>query len=163
MTPDPACAAFADVLDAIADGALTPDAETSAHLATCSACRASLDGARRLDRLLRAREVPAPPPQFTAKTMQRIRRAGWRREQIVDWIFNAALIAAALLLASGLWIALRQTGLSAVGRDALDIFTVSVSATAQKITPSLPLYAGATGLLVVALGLWWWASSDGAL
>lgn len=163
MTMAPTCAALGDVLDAIADGAITPDVETTAHLAACPACRASLDEARRLDRLLRARDVPVPPPQFTAKTMQRIRHAGWRREQIVDWIFNSALIAAALLVASGLWIALRQTGLSAVGRDILDIFTVSVSATAQKITPSLPLYAGATGLLVVALGLWWWASSDGAL
>src|SRR5215475_2817330 len=126
MTADPTCAALADVIDAIADGAVTADAATTAHLATCSGCRASLDEARRLDRLLRACDVPVPPPQFTARTMQRIRRAGWRREQIVDWIFNSALIAAALLLALGLWIALRQTGLVAVGRDVLDIFTVSV-------------------------------------
>jgi predicted anti-sigma-YlaC factor YlaD len=163
MTLEPTCAAVAETLEAIADGDLTPDVETSAHLSTCAACRASLDRARRLDQLLRARAVPAPPPQFTARTMQRIRRAGWRREQIVDWVFNTALIAAGLLVASGLWIALQQTGLTVLGRDLLDLFTVGVSATAQRITPSLPLYAGATGLLLVALGLWWWASSDAAL
>jgi anti-sigma factor RsiW len=163
MTADPACVVLADVIDAIADGDLTPDVEMSAHLSTCAACRTSLDRARRLDQLLRARAAPAPPSQFTARTMQRIRRAGWRSEQIVDWVFNGALIAAGLLVASGLWIALQQTGLAVVGRDLMDIFTVGVSAVAQRITPSLPLYAGATGLLVVALGLWWWASSDAAL
>jgi predicted anti-sigma-YlaC factor YlaD len=163
MTNDRICERLADVIEAIAEGDVTPNVETAAHLSACPVCRASLERARRLDRLLRTREVPAPPPQFTPRTMQRIRRAGWRREQIVDWSFNAAMIAAALLVASGLWIALKQTGLSAVGRDVLDIFTVSASAMAQKIAPSLPLYAGATGLLAVALGLWWWASSDAAL
>jgi anti-sigma factor RsiW len=163
MTAQPACATLADVIDAIADGDLTPDVEMAAHLSTCAACGTALERARRLDRLLRAREVPAPAPQFTARTMQQIRRAGWRREQIVDWVFNAALIAAALLVASGLWLALQQTGLSVAARDVLDVFTTGASAMAQRITPSLPLYAGATGLLVVALGLWWWASSDAAL
>jgi len=163
MTNDLVCARLADVIDAIADGDLTPDVETAAHFSACPACRASLERARRLDQLLRSRGAAAAPPQFTARTMQRIRRAGWRREQITDWIFNAAIIATVLLVASGLWIALKQTGLSAVGGDVLDIFSVSASAMAQKIAPSLPLYAGATGLLVVALGLWWWASSDAAL
>ena len=163
MNARPTCASLADVIDAIADGDVTPDVETAAHLSACASCQATVERARRLDRLLRAREAPLPPPQFTARTMQRIRRAGWRREQIVDWVFNAALIAAALLLASGLWIALQQMGLSVRGHDVLDIFTASASAAAQRITPSLPLYAGATGLLVVALGLWWWASSDAAL
>ena len=163
MNARPTCASLADVIDAIADGDVTPDVETAAHLSACASCQATVERARRLDRLLRAREAPMPPPQFTARTMQRIRRAGWRREQIVDSIFNAALIAAALLVAAGLWIALRATGLSSVGRDVLEIFTVSASTAAQKVAPSLPLYAGATALLVVALGLWWWASSDAAL
>ena len=95
--------------------------------------------------------------------MNRIRRASWRREQIVDWIFNAAMIAAALLVAVGLWIAVRQSGLSLVGREAMNIFSSGMMAAAQRATPSLPLYAGATGLLVVALGLWWWASDSPAL
>jgi predicted anti-sigma-YlaC factor YlaD len=162
MTIEPTCAAIAETIEAMAAGELTPDALTTAHLSACSSCRADLDAARRLDRLLRDRPAPAPPPQFTARTMQRIRRAGWRREQVIDAIFNAALIAAALLVVAGLWIALRQTGLSSIGGDALEIFAGGMSAFAQKITPSLPLYAGATGLLVVALGLWWWAS-DAAL
>jgi hypothetical protein len=106
--------------------------------------------------------VPAPPPGFTSRTMQAIQKAGWRREQIVDWVFNSALIAAALLVAVGLWVALQHTGLSSLSRDAFDIFAGGATTLAQRMTPALPLYAGATGLLVIALGLWWWAS-DAAL
>ena len=162
MTSDAMCTALADDIDAIAVGELTPGAAAAAHLSTCAACRAELEEARRLDKLLRERPVPTPAPGFTSRTIQRIQKAGWRREQIVDWIFNSALIAAALLVAAGLWIALEHTGLSSLSRDALDTFAGGATTLAQKVTPSLPLYAGATGLLVVALGLWWWAS-DAAL
>ena len=162
MTSDPMCAALADDIDAIAAGDLAPSASDAAHLATCASCRAALDQARRLDQLLRERTPPAPPPGFTSRTIQKIQKAGWRREQIVDWIFNSALIAAALLVAGGLWVALQHTGLSSLSRDAFDIFAGGATTLAQKVTPALPLYAGATGLLVVALGLWWWAS-DAAL
>ena len=162
MTSDPMCDALADAIDAIAAGELTPDASAAAHLASCASCRAALEQARRLEQLLRERTVPAPPPGFASRTMQAIQKAGWRREQIVDWVFNSALIAAALLVASGLWAALQRTGLSSLSRAAFDIFAGGAATFAQQVTPALPLYAGATGLLVVALGLWWWAS-DAAL
>jgi hypothetical protein len=95
--------------------------------------------------------------------MHRMQRARWRREQIVDWLFNTAMIAAALLVATGFWVAMRRTGLALVSRDTVDIFGAGMIAAAQKVTPSLPLYAGATGLLLVALALWWWASDSPAL
>jgi len=152
------CDEVDDAIDLIAAGELTADAAVSAHLTTCAACARSLEAARRLESLLRARPAPAAPAQFTSRVMNRIRGARWRREQIVDWIFNSAMIATALLVVAGLWIALRQTGLPVVSRDAMDAFSSAMTATAQRVTPSLPLYAGATGLLVVALGLWWWAS-----
>jgi hypothetical protein len=57
---------------------------------------------------------------------------------------------------------LQHTGLSSLSRDAFDIFAGGATTLAQRMTPALPLYAGATGLLVIALGLWWWAS-DAAL
>jgi anti-sigma factor RsiW len=157
------CDDVADAIDLIAAGELTPDAAVSAHLTTCASCARSLEAARRLERLLRARPAPAAPAQFTSRLMGRIRRASWRREQIVDWIFNGAMIAAALLVAVGLWTALRQTGLSVMSRDAIGVFSSGMIAAAQRVTPSLPLYAGATGLLAVALGLWWWASDSPAL
>jgi anti-sigma factor RsiW len=157
------CAEVADLLDPIATGELPADAAALAHLATCPSCARALDAARRLERLLRTRPAPSAPAHFTSRLMSRVRRATWRREQIVDWIFNSAMIAAALLVAAGLWIALRRTGLSLVSRDAVDLFGSGMIAVAQKVTPSLPLYAGATGLLLVALGVWWWASDSTAL
>ena len=157
------CADVTDVLDLIAAGDVTADAAVAAHLAACPSCAQALETARRLETLLRARPAPVAPAQFTSRLMSRIRRATWRREQIVDWIFNSAMIAAALLLAAGLWIAFRHTGLSAVSRDAISLFGSGMIAAAQKVTPSLPLYAGATGLLLVALGLWWWATDSPAL
>jgi anti-sigma factor RsiW len=157
------CADAADAIDLIAAGELASDAAVSAHLATCASCARSLEVARRMESLLRARPAPAAPAQFTSRLTNRIRRASWRREQIVDWIFNGAMVAAGLLAAAGLWIALRQTGLSAVSRDAMTVLTSGMIAAARKVTPSLPLYAGATGLLAVALGLWWWAERDATL
>jgi anti-sigma factor RsiW len=157
------CAEIADLIDPIAAGELAADAAVSAHLSTCGSCAASLDAARRLETLLRARPVPSAPPQFTSRAVNRIRRASWRREQIVDGIFNMAMVAAALLVATGLWIALRRTGLSTLTADAMNVFNAGMLTTAQKVAPSLPLYAGATGLIAIALGLWWWASDSAAL
>jgi len=157
------CDDVADAIELMAAGELTPDAAVSAHLTTCGSCARSLETARRMESLLRARPAPAAPAQFTSRLMSRIRRASWRREQIVDWIFNAAMIAAALLVGVGLWTALRHTGLSVVSREAMGIFSSGMIAAAQRVTPSLPLYAGATGLLAVALGVWWWASDSPAL
>ena len=157
------CDAVADAIDLIAAGELTPDVAIAAHLASCDACSRSLESARLVESLLRTRPVPAAPAQFTSRLMTRLQRASWRREQIVDGIFNSAMIAAALLVATGLWFALRRTGLSFISRDAMDLFSSGMLAAAQKAAPAVPLYAGATGLLVVALGLWWWASDSTAL
>jgi anti-sigma factor RsiW len=162
MTSDPMCAALADAIEPIAAGELTPDAAAAEHISTCASCGAALALARRLDQLLRDQPAPVPPPTFTARTMRLIQKAGWRREQVVDWIFNSALIAAALLVATGILIALQRAGMPSVSHDALEAFSNGMTAVAQRAAPSLPLYAGATGLLVVALGLWWWAS-DAAL
>src|SRR5204863_9447186 len=106
------CTDLADLIDPIASGELTADAAVSAHLAVCASCARSLNAARRLETLLRAPPVPSAPSQFTQRVVNRVHRASWRREQVVDGIFNIAMVAAALLVAAGLWIALRRTGLS---------------------------------------------------
>jgi hypothetical protein len=33
----------------------------------------------------------------------------------------------------------------------------------QRVSPSLPVYALATALLVTALGIWWWAERDATI
>ena len=55
---------------------------------------------------------------------------------------------------------LDRSGLAAVSNDAVDLFGRGLVAFAQRIAPSLPLYAGAAALLATALGIWWWAERD---
>jgi len=157
------CERAAEWVEAIAEGDADIPPDAAAHMAACASCAQSLREAQRLDGLLRARPAPAAPAQFTSRVMSHIRRTSWRREQVVDAIFNAAMIAAALLVAAGLWIAFGRMGVPVSSRDALDLFSAGLLTAAQKVAPSLPVYAGATGLIAVALGVWWWASDSAAL
>ena len=154
------CDAVLNAIEAIAEGELTPDQRMAAHLATCPLCAAALEAARRLDALLQQRPIAAPPPQFTSRTMARIRRARWRNEQVIDWTFNAALALVAVGLALGLWFILNRSGLGVVGNDAMQLLDAGMRTFVQRVTPSLPIYALATVLLVTALGIWWWAERD---
>jgi anti-sigma factor RsiW len=154
------CDSVLDAVDPIAAGELTPDEQMEAHLATCASCALALESARRLDRLLRERPVAAPPPQFTSRTMARIRRARWRNEQMIDWGFNAALVAVAVAVAMGIWIVLSRAGLTLVSNDALQLLVASMRTFVQRVTPSLPVYTLATALVLTALGIWWWAERD---
>ena len=56
-----------------------------------------------------------------------------------------------------------QTGLAAVSSDAVDLFGAGFATVARRVAPSVPLYAGATALLAMALGIWWWAERDASL
>jgi len=154
------CDAVLNAIEAIAEGELTPDHRMAAHLATCPLCASALETARRLDALLRQRPVAPPPPQFTPRTMARIRRARWRNEQVIDWTFNAALALVTVGLALGVWFILSASGLGYVGNDAMQLLGAGMRTFVERVTPSLPIYALATVLLVTALGIWWWAERD---
>jgi len=157
------CDVALNVVELIAADELKPDGQMAAHLATCASCASSLEAARRIDALLRQRPVAMPPPQFTARTMARIRRARWRNEQMIDWTFNAALVLVALGIASGIWLVASRSGFTLVGNDAVQLFGAGMRTFVQRVSPSLPLYALATVMLVTALGIWWWAERDATL
>ena len=157
------CDEALDAVEAIAAGELLPDGRVASHLATCPNCASALDSARRLEASLRERPVPAAPAQFTARTLARVRRARWRSDQFLDAGFNLAVGAVIVALMGGGWMLLHRTGLAAVSRDAIDLFSSRFVIVARRVAPSLPLYAGAALLLVSALGLWWWAERDAAL
>jgi hypothetical protein len=55
---------------------------------------------------------------------------------------------------------LNRSGLAAVSNDAFGVFGRGLMTFAQRVAPSLPLYAGAAALLATALGIWWWAERD---
>jgi hypothetical protein len=154
------CDEALDSVEAIAAGDVKPEGRIAEHLATCADCGAALESARQVDRLLRERPVPAAPTQFTARTIGRVRRARWRSEQVVDAGFNVAIALIIAGVAVAIWMFAHRTGLAVVTTDAVGLFAGSLGAVAQRVGPSLPLYAGATALVATALGIWWWAERD---
>lgn len=157
------CDEALDSVEPIAAGELMPDRRVASHLATCPNCALALDRARRLETSLRRRDAPAAPPQFTSRTLAKIRRARWRSDQFLDLGFNLAIFAVVVSVVGGVWMLLHRTGLATVSSDAVNVFGSGFVAFARRVAPALPLYAGALALLVSALGIWWWAERDAAL
>ncbi len=157
------CDEALDAVEAIAAGDQTADGRVAAHLASCPNCALALEGARQLERSLRLRTVPAPPAQFTSRTINRVRRAQWRSDQFLDAGFNLAIGLVVVAVVAGVWMLLHRTGLAAVSNDAVNLFGTGFATLAQRVVPSLPRYAGAAALLATALGIWWWAERDAAL
>jgi anti-sigma factor RsiW len=151
------CDEALDSVEAIAAGELHAEGRLADHYATCPNCAAALTRARELENLLQHRLSPRPSPQFTTRTMARVRRARWRSDQVLDVSFNLAITVVVVAVVVGAWMVLNRSGLVAVSNDAMDMFGRGLSTFTQRIAPSLPLYAGATALLVTALGIWWWA------
>jgi len=157
------CDEVLEAVEAIATGDLTPDGRVAEHLGSCPNCAAALVDARQLERSLRARPAPSAPPQFTSRTLTRVRRARWRSDQFLDVGFNVAIIALVVALFGGVWMLVHRSGLDAVSSDAVNLMGSGLVAFIRRVAPSLPLYAGAAALLVSALGLWWWAERDATL
>jgi predicted anti-sigma-YlaC factor YlaD len=151
------CDEALDAVEPIAAGDLIPDGRVAEHLATCPNCAAALESAKALDTMLRRRPAPKPSPQFTTRTVARVRRARWRSDQFLDAGFNFAIGAIVLAVVVGLWMLLNRTGLAVVGNDAVDLFASGLVTFARRVAPSVPVYLGATALLVSALWIWWWA------
>src|SRR6185503_17415279 len=157
------CDETLDAIEAIAAGELTPEGRVALHLASCRNCAAALDSARRLDKMLAARPVPKPPQQFTIRTMTRIRRARWRSDQFLDIGFNVAIALVVIGIIGSGWLLLDRSGLTAVSGDLIDIVEGGGMALAQRVAPSLPVYAAAAAIVGAALGVWWWAERETAV
>jgi anti-sigma factor RsiW len=157
------CDEALDAIEAIAADELTPDGRVAAHLSSCPNCAAALVSARALEQMLQRRAVPSTPAQFTSRTMARVRRARWRNDQFLDVGFNVAVGLVVLAVVGGVWLLLNRSGLVAVSNDAVDLLGSGLVSFFRRVTPSLPLYAGATAVLATALAIWWWAERDAAL
>jgi anti-sigma factor RsiW len=143
---EPGAAGEADLPDAAAE-----------HLAGCPPCAARLALARRIEGTLGAGRPAEPPADFTGAVMSLVHRERWRSERRVDWVFNAALAAAAVLIATGIWMLFNLTGMAEVGTQASVVLAEGLRLTADRIAAQLTTYASATGLLLSAVVIWWWA------
>jgi predicted anti-sigma-YlaC factor YlaD len=156
------CDEVLEAIEVIAAGDLTPDERIAAHLTSCANCRAALDQAREIERMLQDRTVPAAPPHFTSRTLARIRRDRWRRDQLLDAGFNVAVGSLVLAAIAGIWLVMNQSGIVTVSNDAVDLIEIVVMAAADRVAPKLPLYGAAAALLAATVGIWWWAERDTA-
>ena len=157
------CDEALDTIEAIAAGDLTPEGRVAQHLTSCRNCAAALEAARRLEKLLRARPIPTPPQQFTSRTMARVRRARWRREQVVDAGFNLAIGLVALGVVVSVLLVMYRGGLTAVSPEAVGLVQSGLFSLVRRVAPSLPLYGAAAALVLSALAIWWWAERDVSL
>jgi predicted anti-sigma-YlaC factor YlaD len=154
------CDEALEAIEPIAAGDLRPDTRIAAHLASCANCRATLDRAREIEGMLQARSAPTPPPSFTSRTLARIRRDRWRRDQVLDTGFNIAVASVVLAAMASMWLIMNQSGIVTGSRDAVALIEMVIVAVVGRVAPELPLYAAATALLAATVGVWWWAERD---
>jgi hypothetical protein len=145
------------LIEPLAAGELHPDAEIRAHLESCVACSAALAAAQRLELALQAMEFPAAPETFTAVVLRRIRTDRWRAEQRVDRLFNAAIVAAILLMGGAVAAMLNVETLLALSASAWGLLREGMRSSVREAVPQMATYVAAAGLLASALGMWWWA------
>jgi len=154
------CDEALDAVERIAAGDLIAEGRIADHLGSCPNCSATLESARRVERLLRQRDVPSVSPQFTSNTLGRVRRARWRNDQWLDAGFNLAIAAIVVAILATVWMVVNRSGLASVSNDAMALFASGLLTFAGRIAPSLPIYAGAAALVATALGIWWWAERE---
>ena len=110
--------------------------------------------------MLQGRAAPAAPPHFTSRTLARIRRDQWRRDQLLDAGFNTAVAGLVLAAIASVWLVMHQSGIVTVSNDAVGLIEMFIVAAVRRVAPELPLYAAATVLLTATVGVWWWAERD---
>ena len=151
------CTDALNLVEAIAAGDLEVDARLRSHFETCPRCAAALASARRVEASLRTRPVLQPPARFTETVLSRIRSERWQTEERVDRIFNVAIVVAVLLVVGSIF---AMTNVGGVLSAAGSVWGLLASASGHAVDAAAPTfltYVAAAGLLMSALGMWWWA------
>jgi anti-sigma factor RsiW len=151
------CKEVTDLIEPIAAGDLAPPPEARAHLESCPSCALMLATARRLETVLATHRPPPVPDRFVANVLQRIRRERWRMEQSVDFLFNAAIAVALLIVAAGIFALMNISGVVAATSGVWSQLSEISSLVARQMAPAINTYIAAAGLLLTALLMWWWA------
>jgi glucan phosphoethanolaminetransferase (alkaline phosphatase superfamily) len=75
----------------------------------------------------------------------------------VDWLFNAAMVLALVLVAGGAAALMNLSGILAWASQVATVIVTMRDEVARQAAPSLATYIAAAGLLASALAMWWWA------
>jgi hypothetical protein len=151
------CPDAVNLVEAIAAGDLQVNDEIRSHFESCPRCAAALASARRVESLLQARPKVQPAARFTETVLSRIRNEKWETEERVDRIFNVAIVVAVLLVVGSI---LALTNVGVVLGAAGSLWGLMASAGGRAVDTAAPTfltYIAAAGLLMSALGMWWWA------
>ena len=95
------------------------------------------------------------PARFTQTVLGRIRQERWRSEERVDRVFNVAIVVAVLLVLGSI-VALTNVG-TVLGAALWGLVAAVGGQALETAAPMLLTYVAAAGLLMSALGMWWWA------
>jgi anti-sigma factor RsiW len=151
------CQDTLELVEEIAAEEITATVEIRAHFETCPRCASALATARRIEAALAARPAPVAPAGFTAAVVSKIRSDRWRAEQHVDRLFNLAMVAGMLLIVGSV-LALTNLGVViAAAAKGGELLGTAAGQLAERAVPALRTYIAAAGLLISALGMWWWA------
>jgi len=95
--------------------------------------------------------------RIVVRTLGRIRRVGWRREQVLDIAFNVTIALVGFATVGLAWYFVDASGLSALGGGSMSVFGAQISGVARSVAPSVPGYLAAAALMGGVLLAWWWA------
>jgi hypothetical protein len=126
---------------------------------TADICAAAFPESRAAAGETAAHRAPllSPSPQFVVRTLGRIRRVGWQREQALDIAFNAVIALVGIATVGLAWYFVDASGLSALGGGTMTVMRSQVSGMARNAAPSVPGYLAAAALIAGVLVAWWWA------
>ena len=153
------CNELEPVIEAIADGTVTPGPEQAAHLASCASCAAQLARARQIEQLLALREVAVPPAAFTADVMAYVGRERWQTERAIDLGFNLAMAAGVLVILAGAVGLAWSLGLLTITIDVDALWQALDADVTGRFLTQVQTVAMAAVILTMALVLWWWAEA----
>lgn len=112
-----------------------------------------------IERALAARDVPSPPPHFTAAVMARVVSARMQTERVFDLGFNLAMAAGILVIlssAAGLgW----SLGLFTITIDTELLRELAQSQLADSVMSRAQSIVMAAAILTMTLVGWWWAET----
>jgi anti-sigma factor RsiW len=148
-----------EFIEAAAVGEPLPD-PVAAHLGECRRCAARLALARRIDLTLQRRPIPAPPPNFTAAVLRRLRDERWHAERVVDLGFNLAVSFGVLAIFLGLAGLAWRLGVVHIDETVLNLARDAATEVARRAATDTRILMFGTLLVSTAVALWWWAQEE---
>jgi len=154
------CTDIDRLIEGLAEDDVAPSPDVQTHLAACPLCQGRLARARAVQSWLMVREVPAPPPSFTADVMALVRQERWQAERAIDIGFNLAVAAGVVLILGGAVGLAWSAGLLTLGVDLRALVAEVTAAWTARLLSQVQTIVMAAVLLTMALGAWWWAEAD---